>query len=491
MEIALLHLTDIHVKTGTEPVLGRVEAIKGAVHEGAPNASACIIVISGDVAFSGSQAEYDAAYAFFDDLRNQISSLPSMKVVELVVVPGNHDCDFRNESDIREYLLKDTDALYDSAIRPGSDRAQVLLDVQKAFFSFEAKLTKSKEVAIADRLSWNRAFKFENYSILFQCFNTAWLSRKEEQQSKLFFPPEALIPPTAEASVCASIFHHPYNWLNANNYRLLRELVEETSDLVFSGHEHQPGGGSVERFTGEQLQYFEGAALAGDEGVLDSGFGLVVLDFESGKQRLQKFKWNGEYYSSKELRNWSSFVKNPVRQRRLFRVNNEFFAFLTDTGAGFTHKRRRELRLSDIFVYPDLKSWSIESFLKGDRKAKPQHSKNVVQYVRDNPRIVFTGSGTSGKTALLRKLYMDLSSEFVPLMLNGANFTKGFSEARFSKLIEAAVTEQYDKSSVERFMQLDSARLVLLIDDFYPAEYSKVPGGSTEPVRAYHYRRTR
>jgi len=102
MEIALLHLTDIHIKTGNEPVLKRVKEIKGALHQGAPNVSACIVVISGDVAFSGFQTEYDAAFVFFEDLRTQIASLPSVKAVEFVVVPGNHDCDFRHESDVRE-----------------------------------------------------------------------------------------------------------------------------------------------------------------------------------------------------------------------------------------------------------------------------------------------------------------------------------------------------------------------------------------------------
>jgi hypothetical protein len=399
MEIALLHLTDIHIKTGNEPVLKRVKEIKGALHQGAPNASACIVVISGDVAFSGFQTEYDAAFVFFEDLRTQIASLPSVKAVEFVVVPGNHDCDFRHESDVREYLLGDVEALYESGISPAGDKAQVLLGVQKAFFSFEARLTKSKEVAFADRLGWNRIFKYENYSILFQCFNTAWLSRKEEQQSKLFFPPEALIPPSAGAHQSVSVFHHPYNWLDASNYRLLREVVEETSDLVFTGHEHQLGGGTIERFSGEQLRYIEGAALSGEGGVLDSRFALVVLNFESSEQRLQRFKWNGEYYASDELRNWSSLIKNPARQRKQFRTNDDFFAQLTDTGAGFTHKRR-ELRLADVFVNPDLKSWSIDAFLRGARKPKAVYSKDLLQNIRDTPLTLFTSinNGTGART---------------------------------------------------------------------------------------------
>src|SRR6202020_2876488 len=105
--------------------------------------------------------------------------------------------------------------------------------------------------------------------------NTAWLSRKHELQSKLFLPIDAIEASPVEADVCVSVFHHPYNWLDANNYRLLKDAVEQTSDIVFTGHEHVPGGGEVIRFSGEHLRYVEAPALNG-ESDMDSGFSVLV-----------------------------------------------------------------------------------------------------------------------------------------------------------------------------------------------------------------------
>jgi hypothetical protein len=99
---------------------------------------------------------------------------------------------------------------------------------------FEAKLVSGKEVSPDQRLNYGRVVRFGNYTIAFHCYNTAWLSRKEEQQAKLYFPAEAIESVRVDANVCVSVFHHPYNWLDANNYRALKDEVEQSSDLVLA-----------------------------------------------------------------------------------------------------------------------------------------------------------------------------------------------------------------------------------------------------------------
>ena len=86
MQIAILHLSDIHIKTSADPILLRGNAIRGAFHEAAPNATACLVVISGDAAFSGLAVQYDLAYEFLDGIREQLMGLRSVNKVEFVVV---------------------------------------------------------------------------------------------------------------------------------------------------------------------------------------------------------------------------------------------------------------------------------------------------------------------------------------------------------------------------------------------------------------------
>jgi 3',5'-cyclic AMP phosphodiesterase CpdA len=465
LQIALLHLSDIHIDSGKLPVLSRASSIASALHEVAPHASACVVIISGDVAYSGQVAQYDAALKFLDDLRNSLLAYPAIKTVEFVAVPGNHDCNFTGQSDIREFLLRDTDALYESDVQPGSDRVKAILGVQNNFFAFHASLTRSKELPFEERLSFGRLVTLGNYKIKFHCYNTAWLSRQHELQGKLFFPLQALEPLPVDASISLSLFHHPYNWLDANNFRLLKDTVEQTSDIVFTGHEHQLGFSSIERFSGERLQYVEGVALRGEGGELDSAFNVMLLDLDNAEERLHTFQWNGRVYVSRDTKTWTALIKNPARERHLFRVNQKYVDWLSDPGAAFHHKRVRQLRLMDFFVFPDFRQVSIETLFQG-KKPRTLYSKDALEYFRTTSLVVISGEEDSGKTALLRHLYLKLSDSFVPLLLAGSDLRGKVTEKRLEKVIGDKVKEQYDSAALSRFRQLDPSRLLLLIDDF-------------------------
>ncbi len=472
MQTILLHLSDIHIKTGHEVALSRARKIKEACHAVAPNAQNSVIVLSGDIAYSGLATQYEPAYAFLEELRGQLLGLPSIERVEFVAVPGNHDCDFTSESDIRQYLLQDVQTLYESGLNPSSDRVKVILEVQKNFFAFEARLTRGKEIGFDQRLSYVRIVKFGNVSIKFQCYNTAWLSRKNELQGKLFLPNDAIEPASADANICVSVFHHPYNWLDSNNYRLLKDAVEQTSDFVFTGHEHVQGGGAVERFSGEQLHYVEAAAF-NENGLGDaSAFSVVVLDLDSGEQRLEEFRWDRDLYVSRLQQSWGVIIKNPARERHLLKLNPATIEQLTNAGAAFRHRRKRNLRLDDFYVYPDLAIWSVQHLAEGKKTTTAIRSKEVLDHFRKTPRVLVTGPDRSGKTSLLKKLFMDLSTEYVPVMLLGKDFEGRISEIRFHKLVASAVEIQYGSHCLDRFLQLDPSRRILLIDDFHQSNLS-------------------
>jgi 3',5'-cyclic AMP phosphodiesterase CpdA len=472
MQIAILQISDVHINSGADPVLSRFTAIAAALHQAAPHASACIVAISGDVAYSGQVSQYEAALAFFTNLRTELLKYPGIKTVEFIAVPGNHDCDFKHESDVREYLLRDIRALYESDVQTGSDRARAILNVHNNFFAFNAALTGSKELAFEERLSFGRLVVMGNYTIKFQCYNTAWLSRKNEIQGKLFFPLQSLEPIPADANICISIFHHPYNWLDANNYRMLKDVVEQTSDIVLTGHEHQSGVSSIERFSGEHLQYVEGAALQGDQGILDSGFNILLLDINEGEERIQTFRWNSEQYTAKDTKSWKPLIKNPSRERHLFRVNQLYFDELCSPGAAFHHKRVRQLRLKDIFIFPDFKKLSIASMV-GQKKSGVLYSKDALDYFRTTPLVVVPGSHDIGKTALLRHLYLELSGETVPIFISGQALRGKISDRNVEKVIATAVEEQYDRAAVDRFQQLSPSRRLLLLDDLELANQTR------------------
>ena len=73
MRAVVLHLSDIHFKSKSDPITSRVEKIADTLNVCSDEECACFIVISGDIANSGATEEYSIASEFLSSLREQIS----------------------------------------------------------------------------------------------------------------------------------------------------------------------------------------------------------------------------------------------------------------------------------------------------------------------------------------------------------------------------------------------------------------------------------
>jgi 3',5'-cyclic AMP phosphodiesterase CpdA len=99
MRILLLQLSDIHFTSAAKRPFKIKEAVMGKFL----SADACFLAVSGDIANTGAPEEYEVARTFFTDLRSAllIGGIPR---VEVTMIPGNHDCNLRNQNDTRTFL---------------------------------------------------------------------------------------------------------------------------------------------------------------------------------------------------------------------------------------------------------------------------------------------------------------------------------------------------------------------------------------------------
>src|SRR5436190_1389022 len=105
MAIVLAQLSDIHLKSSTDPVASRVVQIAAAIASATVKPSLCVLVLSGDLAHSGTEAQFKAFALFLRKLRDELRKLDSQMKVETIMVPGNHDCDFSTAPQSRELVL--------------------------------------------------------------------------------------------------------------------------------------------------------------------------------------------------------------------------------------------------------------------------------------------------------------------------------------------------------------------------------------------------
>lgn len=471
MRILLLHLSDIHLSSADDPVAYRAIRIKEAVVGACPTADACFVAVSGDIANTGDPKEYAVAGRFFGDLRASLmtSGIPE---VQLVFVPGNHDCNFRGEIDTRAFILESLNSYLSKPIDFGGFNFEAMIDVQSDFFRFEAAARGGDPIPMWEKLYYRLTFNVSGETVVFHCFNTAWLSRKNEVQSELYVPKECLIgstPPDAALSV--ALFHHPYNWINAANYRALKGFVEKETDLILTGHEHEAGLSRRESFEGERMDYSEAPALGGANDS-ESGFQLFSRDPSQSDQMVRRFAWSGQRYAETDCRAFT-LSRNRARPANPFTLSSDFRDELCAVGTGFKHPRctppHRELTLRDIYIYPDLRHRAIDKLLMGKSAADLRvNGDEIINFIQTYKRVLIYGADDAGKTALCKVLYEDLLGRgLVPLLIGGEQLRRWNTEAGLLQIIATCVKAQYSPGATEAFLQLPALQKAILIDDYH------------------------
>lgn len=471
--IVILHLSDIHINKQENPILTRVDTIAAALRAEATQVETCFIVVSGDIAFSGRTGEYSIARRFLSSLLRKIESDHSMAQVELILVPGNHDCNFQNSSGLRDLVIGNFPNLEDFDVN--SDIVINCLSVQDKFFEFFKALTGCS-LSSTERLYGEREYQVGDYQIRFYLYNTAWVSQLNEEPGKLFYPVSLAASAdslTRPVDMAVSVLHHSLNWLEPTNARNLRSHLERTSDIILTGHEHVSSRVSRSSDSGSEVTHVEGAALQVRDHKDSSGFNIIYLDLNEKRQRATEYKWAHTLYKEVRRPKWVNFNRNPLLAQLAFVNNSRWSEVLEDPGTAFTHPRRDSLKLSDLFVYPDLSWKAIEPVVsKRDRRVA---SDKLVEFITSNSNIILTGPSNSGKTTLAKRLYVDIKQYkgVVPILLTGTELKQAARKRNFLKAFVDAFSRQYSVEQSSRYTQLEPSKRLLIIDDFEQSRLSR------------------
>lgn len=467
MRLGILHLSDAHLQAGGGEFEERARAIKAAVQTRSTDLIAMLVVFSGDIAFSGKAQEYELARVFIDRLFEAIRDLSGITVFGPVIVPGNHDCNFEVEGDVRPQLLSSLPSRFEDLDLNGQTVEQ-LTNVQADFFDFERDYSKVERNK-ADRLYYSYSFQHQNKSVLLHCFNTAWVSRLKELQGQLLFP-QSIQPvrPQTLPDLVVSVFHHPYAWLEATNGRQFLKFIESFSDIVLTGHEHEGDAYIRDSSSNAHVHYVEGSALQAPGAA--EGFNFITADVKKMEYEVLRFlKKDGDSIYAPEPIQTTPFVRNPSLMKQYFENVPEFKKYLCALESAFSHPVKKALEVDDLFVYPDL---SARSLL--DKQDNMVSSLSVPDFIASHKYVMISGTPMSGKTTLAKKLYRDFQDRFkyVPLLVPSEDI-RGHVGNALSAATQRAFREQYPREQLENFRQLDPSRKVLLIDNWNVLKFNK------------------
>ncbi len=240
MLVTIVHLSDLHVREAVDAVHAKLRPLAAAICSIDPTCNDYIVVLSGDVAYHGFAEEYVVANSFIRSLTQFIVEYNAKAKVRYIAVPGNHDCILpENEIKLRAALVQAIEPTLQTSAPDGSILESVL-SPQKNYFDFADGLGLSTKDNV-QKLCNSYTFDIGDSRIRFALYNTALLSTRDEQQGSLLVPIElikSMATPDAACDLIVSVFHHPYNWLQADIGIAFRDHIEHTSEIVLTGHQH-------------------------------------------------------------------------------------------------------------------------------------------------------------------------------------------------------------------------------------------------------------
>lgn len=460
MKVAMLVLSDIHFTNAADPILGKAKDIARAVYSVLPHIDAVLMLIAGDVAFSGKKAEYALATPFFAEIIEALRAERNLQI-HVAVVPGNHDCDFDRDGKVRQMLIK-------GVLNDGETDDEVIAEctkIQEEFFVFRDALEGVSETRdMRDRLWRTTIIEIDGETVYIDAINVAWLSTIKEKVGELTFPWEQFATPigTEVKGLRVAIQHHPSNWLQQATYRQYRAFLKKRSQIVITGHEHEPNMGLTIDTEAATTAFIECGSLQDNEGLVRSGFLVLTADTTADHLAAWHFTFNGTRFVPDDEAPWEQSRALALRERETFVLRSVFERTLNDPGAPILDAQSREIELAQFYVFPDMTDLT-QSGKPG--RVTLYSSVDLASLEMIKPGVVVVGEEKSGRTSLLYQLfgrYRDAA--LVPIIVSGKDL-KHTQPDQINRVIRAAFEAQYETDYLQ-YQQLESARKIVLIDDF-------------------------
>ena len=464
MLAAIVHLSDLHLTEWNAQLGAKHDRLAAAIAAADSQCRHYIIVLSGDIVFSGNHEEYLVAKRFIHGVKAGIIRHVPGADVHFVSVPGNHDCVLpEKETTLRSVLI----AAIEPSLQTGAPDAailQSLLDAQKPYFAFCQELDLPDSTPYA-RLCTSHKVDVGPERLQFILYNTALLSQRKEEQGQLSIPIEIVrgqATVDTGSAITVSVYHHPYSWLQADIGIAFRNLIENTSEIALTGHQHSDHAFVKHALTGERLLYSEGDVFYEPGKPNESGFRVILVDLQQARTRAVSHRWNGTYYGVVNDSDWKAYTRTALGLA-LPAATPEFLNTLSDSGVGLTHKLLGPVPLDTVFVYPEV----TISGLGEDDKPRNIKGDQLQQYLRDTSKVVIRGSAYSGKSSLAKMIVRQWLRErsFFPLLVCGEDIRQS-DDSSFMRLINASAVKVYGEGGRERYHQLSIAERALVIDDW-------------------------
>ncbi len=309
-----LHLSDLHFRTedlhawdedivlrGLLDDLRRLRETKGL--------SPDLILVTGDLAFSGAPAEYALARTFFDDLL-AATELPKDR---LFPVPGNHDVD-RKRIGVTARLLAPNLKTREAVSEVQGD-ATARHEFLVRFEGYAAFLNSYFDHLAFDDAGYFYVHRLEGLAggcLAVLGLNSAWLAQGgDEDRGRLALGERqvvAALDAAAGAGLRVGLLHHPFEWLGRFDRTGSQALLARDCDFLLHGHRHETELTLHQTPDARAMVFDAGASF--DTRRSANAYNLVRLDLEAGQGTVHLRAWSdrGAGFWTKDVESYENAV---------------------------------------------------------------------------------------------------------------------------------------------------------------------------------------
>jgi predicted MPP superfamily phosphohydrolase len=457
MGIKIVHLSDFHFnEMNNKNLLKKLPGLTTSLKNLQNKNDKLLIIVSGDIAYSGVEIEYSYAINFFGQLYKNLSDC--FESVEQYFVPGNHDCDFSiYESD--EKRKEEINRVIGNTSKISDDDVKQVSRVLKNYYFFEEQnsgATKKISLLQREKTVINGRTKINLFLL-----NTAWMSKLKENKD-IFMPKEYFnfdgdSSEQAENEYNLFVHHHPRSWFRSVDDHTFRRWIEKKNGIVLTGHEHSEDA-HIKKTKSNDMLYSVGGTFDGDNSVFK-----VINICDDTTIIEDTYLWAEEYGAF--IIETNKHYNLNLSVKKMPKVSDTYRDFLDDLGMLISHPRKRIPTLSDLYVNPYL-SMSVN---KGKSHEIRIRDEEVIETLRSEERCVIDGDYGSGKTSLAKRLIFDFiyTDKYVVLYVDVSKNTEAFNnKVRLSNYFDQLMSEQYEKKVMTIFRSIPKDSRVVILDNY-------------------------
>lgn len=442
-QLCIVQLTDFHFEELQSNYQKRVDDILVTIKKSIKSGTV-LLLVTGDVARTGKESEYQSAAMFFDYLIEQLNQ-PEFQL-KVYILPGNHDLQGPCKS---------------VGCFAG---AQYGVDIENmaSFFEFANKYDNRFVFGQPGPI----VFEVEGTKVSVSGFNSAPLSTLDGDDKGFHVlrnPNRSLLDNTPDSGLHIFASHHGPEWFCDNERLSLEKMLANCFDFAFTGHEHMGQSRCVGGLSGESCVVVRGGT-----------YSLCDDDQSSYKMLLIRFGEFGSYEFAERVYGWEASAqihtlldeahsyRRYIKSKTYFRPRSDFVNELFETEDNSSES------FKDSFVFPSLKEEIATGTKDGELRINDQkvitdiHS--FMEFLLDAKALEIHSDIRAGKSSLLKAIYREsLAMGYSPLLL-----TPDYSTGSISRTLSSIIKDQYGdtREAVELFGRIPREKVLLLVDDF-------------------------